>query len=305
MLSTELSPSLTSTTGFFKPAEVIDTCLQELQVLVRPLDADPPLTVWARLALPAMCNLAPGDRVLVGGASWDEPYVLGVLDVRGATSSSDSQATATTNNVVRGPGDSCVAVQGPEGQERLQVYSQQRELLFEYDPRSGKSRLNVPIGDLELCVSNGDLALAAKGDVRIQGARVEIAGKHGVRTAVETALGNATAIELRPQQAAISSNRLTVAARRADATIETANYAGKRYEGRIGAFCLVVGRMEVVASTIVEKTKNLYSTVAGLCQVKAGRMRSIVDSTFAVKARRAHLKTDEDFKIKGRKIDLA
>jgi hypothetical protein len=66
----------------------------------------------------------------------------------------------------------------------------------------------------------------------------------------------------------------------------------------------VVDRMETLTGTLVEKTRNAYRTVEQLTQLKAGRMRTLVDQTFHFKSRKAFLKSDEDFKIKGEKIHL-
>jgi hypothetical protein len=66
----------------------------------------------------------------------------------------------------------------------------------------------------------------------------------------------------------------------------------------------VVDRMETLAGTLVEKSRNAYRTVEQLAQLKTGRMRTLVDQTFHFKSRKAFLKSDEDFKIKGEKIHL-
>lgn len=66
----------------------------------------------------------------------------------------------------------------------------------------------------------------------------------------------------------------------------------------------VVDRMETLAGTLVEKATNAYRTVEQLAQLKAGRMRTLVDQAFHFKSRRAFLKAEEDFKIKGEKVHL-
>ncbi len=66
----------------------------------------------------------------------------------------------------------------------------------------------------------------------------------------------------------------------------------------------VVERMETLAGTLVERARNVYRTVEQLAQLKAGRMRTLVDQTFHFKSRRAFLKAEEDFKIKGEKVHL-
>lgn len=66
----------------------------------------------------------------------------------------------------------------------------------------------------------------------------------------------------------------------------------------------IIDRMETLAGTVVENARNVYRSVEQLAQLKAGRMRTLVDQTFQFKSRKAFLKAEEDFKIKGEKIHL-
>ena len=66
----------------------------------------------------------------------------------------------------------------------------------------------------------------------------------------------------------------------------------------------IADRVETLAGTVVEKTKNAYRSVERLSQLTTGRMRTLVHETYHFKSKRAFLKSEEDFKIKGDKIHL-
>jgi hypothetical protein len=48
----------------------------------------------------------------------------------------------------------------------------------------------------------------------------------------------------------------------------------------------------------------MYNTVEQLSQLKTGRMRTLVKSTFHLKAKNSMLKSEEDFKVRAEKIHL-
>ena len=46
-------------------------------------------------------------------------------------------------------------VTGTPDAEKLTVFSREGGLIFEYDSRTGKSRIDIPSGDLEIVTRNG------------------------------------------------------------------------------------------------------------------------------------------------------
>lgn len=67
---------------------------------------------------------------------------------------------------------------------------------------------------------------------------------------------------------------------------------------------LTADRLETSARSIVEKAKNVYRTVEQLSQLRTGRMRTLVASTFHFKARKVFVKSEQDYKIKAKQIHL-
>jgi hypothetical protein len=81
-------------------------------------------------------------------------------------------------------------------------------------------------------------------------------------------------------------------------------FRGNRIEGTFERASLVIGRLETVARTVVEKARNVYRTVEKLAQLKAGRVRTVVDGSHVVRARKTTVHADEDVRIQANKIHL-
>ncbi len=194
---------------------------------------------------------------------------------------------------------------GPPDAETIKVFSTGQELLFEYDPATGKTRVNIPTGDLEIVTQQGDIEFASAGNVRFRGQSIEMAARWGIRLAVLDVLGRIlSSAMLQPRRMKFSSPQIGITGQRADIQVEETRYTGKKCVARIGSLRLIVDRLETVANCAVEKAKNVYRTVTGLLQVRAGRKRTVVDGSYHLKANAANLKAKESFKIDGEKIHI-
>jgi hypothetical protein len=157
---------------------------------------------------------------------------------------------------------------GPSQDQKLQIFSKRNELLFEYDEEKNKARVNLESGDLEFITQNGNISFTSGREILLQGQSVGVMAQRG------------------------------------DFRVEEMTCTGKRLQGEIGYVKLIAERMETISQSIIEKAKNVFRTVEQLSQLKTGRMRTLVDSTFHFKAKKAFLKAEEDYKIKAEKIHL-
>ena len=66
----------------------------------------------------------------------------------------------------------------------------------------------------------------------------------------------------------------------------------------------VARRIETLATTVIERAQNTYRKVEGLAQLRAGRMRTLVDATYHIKSKKTYLRADTDVKIDGKRIHL-
>ena len=132
-----------------------------------------------------------------------------------------------------------------------------------------------------------------------------MAGHTDVRLAVEDGVGLLrSAVSLGSRKMKLSSSELGITAQRGTFQVEETRYTGKRFLGKIAYAQLIVGKLGTLAESIVEKAKNVYRTVEQLSQLKTGRMRTLIESTYHLKAKKAFLRSEEDFKVKADKIHL-
>lgn len=63
-------------------------------------------------------------------------------------------------------------------------------------------------------------------------------------------------------------------------------------------------RLNILATTIVERIANVYTWATGLVQVKGARMRTVAEDGWFVRAGRGHVKTIGNLNISGKTIHL-
>ena len=284
-------------TGTLGPAQVLEVDPEEDRARVRLAGSDDDLGVWARVAMAGQAELRTGDTALVIGEHAGDLYVIGLLNQRPAPASPADRLALS--------GGVYAQTAGPPGRQTMQVLSSQNELLFEYDEANQKARVNVPSGDLEFVAQNGNIAFRSACEIAIDGQAVRIMSPAGVRLGITDALGKiCSALTLHPRGMKLSGSEFAVQAESADFAVDRAVYAGSHLLARIGCAKLIADKLETVAESVMESARNVYRTVAQLSQLKAGRVRTLVTSTFFFRARKAFLHAEEDYKIKAEKIHL-
>ena len=291
-------------TLYVGPARVleVDEEGERIHVLVNSTGDDAPGSegawkAWAQPALPYDWDLGLGDTVLVAGEPDQGLFVVGILKARARPTAAreillDSGAKAT--------------VDGPPGDQRLQVFSAGGEMIFEHDPATGKSRVGAPAGDLEIVTREGNIDFIAARGVRFFAREpIQLRSLEGIEMAVaDTGSDDLSSLDLHPGRVALRGTELGVSARKGELRIDETEVAGRRLSGAIANVKLAMDRCETVADIVIEKARNAYRTVAELTQLKTGRMRTLVDDTYQLRSRTALLKAEKDFKVNGEKIHL-
>ncbi len=252
--------------GYFGPARIleIDEENGDVYVMLNPAgEGEKPLKTWAKLAIPYVSELKWGENVLVAGGSRDDVYVIGVLEGK------------PKNQIVLKNGSKAKISEAHE-REKLQVFSKEGGLIFEYDEKTGKSRVDIPSGDLEFITADGNIDFVSAKDIRFSSSR---------------------SIDMNGRKVGINADR-------GDFKIGDTAYTGKKLTGKIESIKLILDRCETVAENIIQKSKNVYKTIENLSQLKTGRMRTLVKDISQFKSRKAFFKAEEDFKINGDKIHL-
>jgi hypothetical protein len=261
-----------TTTRYFGPAGVLE--IEELtnRILLSLKIDDDIHEVWAQIAIPAPLKLEPGDRVLAMGEDTDELYVIGILD----TAKKEVEKEKSLNL----SGGTRAQISGPQDEQTIQIFSNKRELLFEYNEKEGKARINLESGDIEFISQKGNINFYAAQDILLHGKTVGITGRSGIVLGILNTLN------------------------KGNIKIEKTNVTGEQFAGKFNFVTLTMDRFETFAQTVIQKARNVYHTVSELSQFQTGRMRTLVKSTFHLKSKKVFLKAEEDVKVRGEKIHL-
>ncbi|MFO0607243.1 MAG: DUF3540 domain-containing protein [Polyangiales bacterium] len=174
------------------------------------------------------------------------------------------------------PGDAVLCVPADAGEGRTEhfvvaVVASERAvpvpLRAERDDASGRAVVRLPRGGVRF-ESDGDLELAARAAVRVEGARVE------------------------------------ARAREAEVTVARGVVKARRWELVASVAVQAVEALETRAARVVTRAKSVYQEVEDLAQTHAGRVRVVADEALHLHAKRALLKADEDVKVRGEKVHL-
>jgi len=295
---TELYPKEMSS-NYIGPAKVIGFGEQEdivrLSLATHQEESEAP----ARITASFIDTLEKGDEVLVAGDVFGDLYVIGLL-----TSNMNRKVKLEPEKLEIGNGAYAMVDETSES-PALKLYSRRNELLIEYDPASEKARINIDSGDLEFMTQNGDIVLNSANNIQLKGQNIELAGRSGIRLGVIDTIGQfVSSFSLRSCKTSLSSARLAITAQQGEFQLKETRFVSSKFLGKVEDSQLIVGKLSTIAKSISVKAKNVYKAVEQLSQLKTGRMRTLVDSTFHMKAKKTFMKSEEDFKVKAEQIHL-
>jgi hypothetical protein len=277
-------------TRYLGPATVLETDTNTGDICIRLTGHPLAGYLWAQNALSGQHSVQNDDTVLVVGENPDNLYVIGVLSQKDFNESSDKKIALSKGAYAE--------VDGSPDEQTLNVFSPKKELLFQYNEKSGNARVNMEAGDIEFVTEKGSITFAASKEIMFYGRSIGMTGVKGICLGVMDTLGKLrNSLTLRDQSVKIDSSEVGIKAERGEVNIDETKYTGKRFHSK-------VDRLETIAETVMTKARNLYQTVEELSQAKAGRMRTIVAKTFHFKSKKAYVKAEEDYKINAEKIHL-
>lgn len=186
----EVSANINSLTrqGYFGRATVLDFSGKKFRVKIDADEKSPAKQqTWAIPAISDPGKLQWGDTVLVAGNSMASLYIIGIIDSRG-----DEKKLALADGTH-------ATLDHSDGKESLKVFSNQGNLIFQYDPEKKKSSVGIQDGDLEFIAGNGCIDFVASAGIRfVSDKPVEIRSREKIKlvskkieTVVETLIETA------------------------------------------------------------------------------------------------------------------
>ena len=269
-------------------AAVVEAVGERLRVR-RSRDGAPRDVVEARLARIAGYTPTVGDRVLVAFGP-EESHVIAVLHA------------AVPEALTLPDGARAELVGG----ERLELRDRAGRLLVRY--ADGHAEIAAPAGDLRLSAPQGrvtidsalDVAVRAGRDVRVEATRCfeASAAPSGASGAARTQL------RLEPKRVGLESPSLEVATQRARLATSRATVVAQSIATTAEHVVQKIGKYELVAERLIERTKDTFRDATDLVQMRAGRLRSLVKDVWSVSARRSVLCSKDETSIDGNKVLL-
>ena len=284
-------------TRYMGPAQVLDIDDSGTYIYLRLEREFTAETIKARLAIPQPCILYPGDTVLAMGEDIENIFVIGVIN-QGTRMKADSHRIMLENGTH-------AEVFCNHKKQAIQVFSHKRELLFEYDEKNGKARINLENGDIEFVTRKGNINFVAGKDIMLNGQTVGITGRSGILMGILDKLGELKSVfSQNSDSMEMHSPKISVRAKKGDVQINDTMISGNKLSANIDSAKLMINRLETVSQTVISKAKNMYNTIDQLSQVKTGRMRFLIENTFHMKSHKTVMKSNDDFKINAKKIHL-
>ena len=283
-LSEEIS--VKQLTKYLGSATVLSYDEEEKTTVLQIKNDEGEYNTFGKVAIPNCPVLMPGDNVLAAGNDINSLYIIGLLNHR--ESENNKTEKVTLNN------------------KKLQVLTENGELIFEYDPEKRINRVNIQSGDLELITNEGNINFVSGKNIHFKSNHsIIMESVHDVQINVaSTNDKTASKFSLNNKKIKMSSPELNIISQRTRIQTEDMNYTGNKFSATIRQGKIRAGKLETIANDIICKTKNLFYNADELFQISAGRMRSLIKSTLHIKAKNSYLKSEKDFKINGEKIHL-
>lgn len=167
----------------------------------------------------------------------------------------------------------------------------------------GTAEIAVPEGDLTLSAPKGRVVLQSGVDVCIEATR-DVVHRAGRR--VDLAAGPAAAPQVRiePNSTTVKTAKVTVESTQARLVSSKVALIAGHIATTAEEIAQNVGRYELTANRLIERTQSSFRDVKDLAQSRIGRMRTVVNDVYAVYSRRAVLVSKEETSIDGSKVLL-
>ena len=272
-------------------AEVLEVELSTRSIHVRLLETDQ--FGWALLAMGGETIPQPRDQVLVAGDLSEQAFVIGCLN----------SAPPTRLNTSDGSGIEIGA--NTDGDESLRVMTSDNQLLFEYTPATGVSKLNVPEGNLEVTTPRGGMSFRSTGNISLEGENVQLTARSNLMMSISRGMSAVvTRIRLLPGRLHFSAKQVDLAAEVIESKSERSHTVSKE-------ICMTSEHHEVqtetlstTAETITERVGNVYRSVRDLVQLQAGRYRTYVSGLSHFRSKRAFFSSEESMNIDGDQVNI-
>lgn len=188
--------------------------------------------------------------------------------------------------------------------EVLAVRDRAGRLLFQYDAASGKGMLIMPEGDLVLAAPRGSIEMVAAHGIRaVSAGEIELTSATAAGLRV-TGRETESQVRLEGDRAEIDAAALRVSAKESDLDLGDAKARAGALNASVDRAELTFGTLLRSAGRVIEQAENVYQRVSELCELKAGRLRTLVRGSVWMKGEDLTLLAQKDVRVDGERINL-
>lgn len=255
-----------------------------------PLDAGPGSRELcdARLTYVAGYSPSEGDRVLVASDGADV-YVVSVLMA--------SKLAAPAEPSIALPDGGSAALHG----RALEVRDAEGRLVVRYE--DGAATISPERGDLRLCAPSGSVRIESAMDVSIKAGR-DVEQRAARRVDVAAGEAQEPAVRVEAKKLRVKVDQIETLSKVSRFVTGQATVLARTAAVTAVELAQNVDKYDLVATRLVERTRDAFREAQDLAQTKVGRARTLVRDVFSLQSKRSVLVSEEDTSIDGRKILL-
>lgn len=246
---------------------------------------------WVDIATDDKRAKETGASVLLVGDQSGNAYVLAVVESQTGTVESPKKLHTQQG--------AYATLSGEGESENLRVYSRDQRLLLDFDVVKGEVRFHGGEAGLRF-ISERDMSFQAQGRLDFSASHIALSAQ----SEYDQPAIAASRLRLSPQSTSISTAKHIVNSQLSQVNTKQAKLIAEESEvvSQRGRF--IYDRVERMAKTILEKSKELIQEVSGTAQLNSKRSRTTVEELSYTKAKHVVVKADEDYKVKSDKIHL-
>lgn len=181
-----------------------------------------------------------------------------------------------------------------EDGQSLELRSPEGKLLLSYQATGTGGMLTIAADTLQVTAQQGDLNLAAAGNLVLQGQAV----------AIRTGNSRLPALEATAQEVAIHTPLLTTKSERSQAVTGEATVSAQRMRAKCNDLRIESQRLESVTEQFVQRARNLYQWVDEVSQQQVGTLRFLVQDTMMLQAKRILKRAEREYRVRADSIHL-
>lgn len=248
--------------------------------------------IFAVIAIPYDLDFVRDDIVLIAGDDINSIYIIGVLSAKSPVRIDSKNGTYAI-------------LTEAETTSSFQLFSDSNELILEYDTENKKTKINSGNSNLEVLAPAGDIAFRSANSISFSGETITLHGRKSLHALVQDEHSTSeSSLSIGTHQTKVHCPELRVTATKGNLFLEELIITGKNFLSTMARATMQVDTLETRALSIITKARNIYQSVENLSQLKTGRLKTLIKSTYHLKSKNTVLKSEEDFKIKAEKINL-